>query len=92
MLRLTLHPFDLATNKMLAFDDPAPLADLARQWHAALERAEVMMASLPATHAGEAVLTADARLFRGRADELGRAVVEGRVLFHAGGSAAPCYG
>lgn len=153
MLGLTLHPFDLATNKVLAlvgrlevrdwidvlacdarlqplgllawaacgkdpgftppgllsqarrssrysdaevatlaFEGPAPrAADLSRQWRAALAGAESLIESLPAAHVGEAVLTADARLFRGSADQLRRALDDDNVRFHAGrlGGALP---
>ena len=153
MLGLTLHPFDLATNKVLAlvgrlevrdwidviecdarlqplgllawaacgkdpgftppgllaqarrssrysdaevatlaFEGEAPrAAELSRQWHSALQTADTMVAALPPSRAGHAVLTHDARLFRGTADELGGALGDGRVLFHAGriGGALP---
>ena len=41
--------------------------------------------------AGEAVLTSDGQLFRGRADELDRSLAVGEVAFHAGrlGGALP---
>ncbi|MDP1569893.1 MAG: hypothetical protein Q8L86_07810 [Vicinamibacterales bacterium] len=76
----------------LAFEGPAPrAAELSRQWHAALEGADAIVASLPAVHVGEAVMTADARLFRGSADQLQRALADDGVRFHAGrlGGALP---
>jgi hypothetical protein len=76
----------------LAFEGVAPRsADLSRQWHTALEVAEAIVAGLPDAHVGEAVLTADAQLFRGSVEELRRALTDDDLLFHAGrlGGALP---
>jgi hypothetical protein len=76
----------------LAFDGPAPdAADLSRQWNRALETAQALIATLPAAHAGEAVLTTQGQLFRGQAGDLDRSLAAGEVAFHAGrlGGALP---
>jgi hypothetical protein len=76
----------------LAFQGPPPdPADLSRRWTVALAAALAVIGTLPAAHAGEAVLTSDGQLFRGQADELGRSLATGEVAFHAGrlGGALP---
>lgn len=76
----------------LAFAGPAPQAsELSRQWRGALDRAVATISLLPHQHVGEAVLTADARLFRGGATALTEALVAERLLFHRGrlGGALP---
>ena len=76
----------------LAFAGPPPdPADLSRRWSVALDTALSVIGRLPAAHAGEAVLTSDGQLFRGRADELDRSLAVGEVAFHAGrlGGALP---
>lgn len=145
-LGLTLHPFDLATNKVLAlvgrveardwidviacherlqplgylawaacgkdpgftpsgileqarrssrytddevsslsFDGPVPrAADLSRRWHEALEIADLIIARLPATHVGHAVLTANGRLLTDGPSDLERVLAEDGVRFHNG--------
>ena len=76
----------------LAFAGPAPQAsELSRQWQDALDRAVATISLLPHQHVGEAVLTADARLFRGGPAALTEALAAERLLFHRGrlGGALP---
>lgn len=68
----------------LAFEGPAPeLADLSRQWRAALDDAQRITATLPPDRVGTVVLDGDVP-FRGDAAALVRAVDEGRVRYHEG--------
>ena len=76
----------------LAFDGPPPAAaDLSRRWHDALEAAGPIIDRLPATHVGEAVVSAEGRLFAGTVPELDAGLAGGRLLFHHGrlGGALP---
>jgi len=69
----------------LAFEGDVPsAADLSRRWHAALGDARAVIAALPPAHVGEAVITADARLFTGSKDALVHALSAGTVAFHRG--------
>ena len=69
----------------LAFEGPPPSAsDLSRQWRDALDRAEEVMALLPASHAGEAVLTEASTLFTGDAVALAEAQAADGLRFHPG--------
>jgi len=69
----------------LAFDGPAPrAADLSRRWHDALQMAEAIVARLPAAQVGQAVLTADGRLFTDGPSELERVLASDGVTFHHG--------
>lgn len=76
-LGLTLHPFDLATNKVLALVGRLEVRD----W----------VDVLPAEHVGEVVLHANGHLLQCEADELAHERQAGRVHFHAGriGGALP---
>ena len=76
----------------LAFDGAPPDAGLlSRRWREAVEAARALVARLPAAHAGEAVLTRDARLFTGDAAALDRALAGDDLMFHPGriGGALP---
>jgi hypothetical protein len=76
----------------LAFDGAAPdAADLSRRWSQALMTARTLIATLPASRVGEAVLTLDGQLFRGQATDLERVLSCGEVVFHPGrvGGALP---
>lgn len=78
----------------LAFEGPAPrAADLAATWHDALRRADAIIEALPASHAGELVLTDGAELFTGTGDALSRALREDTLRFHPGrlGGAWPAF-
>lgn len=69
----------------LAFEGPPPSAgDLSRRWRQALESAGPIIDTLPATHVGQAVITADAQLFVGGASELAHALGTDAVTFHEG--------
>ncbi len=69
----------------LAFDGVPPSAfDLSRQWRSALERADEVIAALPASHAGEAVLADASTLFTGDAAALAAARAANGVRFHPG--------
>lgn len=69
----------------LAFDGDVPsAADLSRRWQAALSDARPVIEKLPPAHVGEAVITADARLFTGAADALADALLAGAIAFHRG--------
>lgn len=70
----------------LDFDGRAPTAaELSQRWHTALAAAREVIALLPATEAGRAVLTPDGDLFRGDPAAL-RALLERgeRLLYHEG--------
>lgn len=84
--------YSAAEVSALAFDGPAPTAaDLARQWHGALETADAIVSRLPSVHVGEVVLSDEGGLFRGGVDDLQRQLASGRVRFHPGrlGGALP---
>ena len=69
----------------LAFDGPPPRAvDLSRRWRGVLEQADAIVDLLPASHAGEAVLTPDAALFRGGPAALVDAQAANGLRFHRG--------
>ncbi len=142
---LTLHPFDLATNKVLALvgrlevrdwvdliecdagiqpfgylvwaacgkdpgwtptgileraprnhyaaaevlalaweNEPPDTADLSRRWRAMLGAAREVVGLLPAERVGTCVLSPDACLFRGGAEQLRQALERQEVRFHEG--------
>ena len=85
-LGLILHPFDLATNKVLAFVGRLEVRDWVDviQWHAMLSSAAEIVAILPAEEVGKCVLARDGRLFRSGVSELRSALALGAVLFHPG--------
>ncbi len=69
----------------LAFEGAPPdPADLLLRWHDALRSAREIVSRLPPEQAGKAVLTTDARPFRGDAAELEEALGATAVLFHEG--------
>jgi hypothetical protein len=69
----------------LAFDGAVPsAADLSGRWHAALRDARAVVEKLPPAHAGEAVMTTDARFFTGSTEALGDALSAGAIVFHRG--------
>jgi len=69
----------------LAFEGtpPDPAGILAR-WHEALGAARAIVGRLPPEQAGKAVLTGEARLFRGGTAELAEALAADRLRFHEG--------
>jgi hypothetical protein len=68
----------------LAFEGRTPdAADLSRHWHAALENAMQIVATLPYQKVGQCVLR-DGELFRGDAAALREGVARGEIRFHAG--------
>jgi hypothetical protein len=84
--------YSAAEIASLAFDGPPPdPAALAREWRHAADRADEVVAGLPAEHAGEAVLSVDGDLFCADPTALARALTDGRVRFHPGriGGALP---
>ena len=85
-LGLILHPFDLATNKVLALVGRLEVRDWVDviQWHAMLSSAAEIVAILPAEEVGKCVLARDGRLFRSGVSELRSALALGAVLFHPG--------
>jgi hypothetical protein len=69
----------------LAFEGTPPdPADLLRRWHQAVQTASGIVDRLPSEHAGKAVLTPEAQLFRGGAEELAEALWKEALAFHAG--------
>jgi hypothetical protein len=69
----------------LAFDGPPPDAgDLSRRWHAAVDQARVLLALLPAEHAGECVLDPNGELLRGSSEDIARAVRSSAVQYRQG--------
>lgn len=69
----------------LAFEGPSPSArELSRHWHAALDDARAVVASLPVERAGMAVLDRSGTLFRGTPDELQDNLKSGTLQFHEG--------
>lgn len=76
----------------LAFAGPQPdAADLSRRWRAALDEAGPIITALPADRVGEAVLSADGKLFTGSLPDVQRQLANGTLLFHPGrlGGALP---
>jgi hypothetical protein len=76
----------------LAFDGPPPDASaLASRWRGVLAQAKEIVARLPPTVVGQAVLTSEGQLFTGDALALDRAQQASRVVFHTGriGGALP---
>jgi hypothetical protein len=68
----------------LAFSGPTPnAAELAQEWHAALEDARRLIEVLPAETAGTCVLS-DQELCRMGPDGLARALADGKVSFRTG--------
>jgi hypothetical protein len=68
----------------LAFDGPVPDAsDLSRRWHAALENAAQIVATLPYRNVGQCVLRG-VELFRGDGAALREVLARGEIHFHAG--------
>jgi hypothetical protein len=69
----------------LAFDGPPPdAAALAARWHLALGVAEEIVALLPPSEAGKAVLSSDGSPCRGDVPSLRGNLAEGSLRFHAG--------
>ena len=75
-LGLVLHPFDLATNKVLALVGRLEVRDWIDVIYCANE--------LPVDRTGTCVLTPVGQLFTGNAADLKRALTNGNLLFHAG--------
>ena len=76
----------------LDFAGPPPdAAALSGRWRTALERATAVVERLPASHAGEAVLTLGGELYQGEPQDVAEALAQRRVQFHAGriGGALP---
>jgi hypothetical protein len=68
----------------LAFDGPAPDAsDLSRRWHAALENATQIVATLPYGNVGQCVLRGG-ELYLGDAAALREVLADGEIHFHPG--------
>jgi hypothetical protein len=69
----------------LAFQGPPPdAAVLSKRWHAALTQAAEIVAALPPAESGKCVLDANGGFLRDSGEALGRALANGRVVFHAG--------
>lgn len=69
----------------LTFEGEAPdAARLSRTWHAQLDEARSVVASLPPDEAGRCVVTRDGALYRGSAADLQVAARTGDIAFHAG--------
>ena len=94
-LGLTLHPFDLASNKVLALvgrlevqlafaGSPPDAHALAVTWRTALDQAAAIIDEPPYQQAGTCVLDARAGLFRGDPPALKRALTEDAIRFHEG--------
>ncbi len=76
----------------LSFAGPSPdVADLSRQWRTMMEEARYLIDVLPGFECGKCVLDSQDALFRGSAGDAERALLEGRLKFHAGhiGGALP---
>lgn len=69
----------------LAFTgSPPDAADLGRRWHRALDEATAVVAALPPSEVGHAVLSRSGELFRGSRADIGDAFTRGELLFHPG--------
>lgn len=69
----------------LAFSGPSPdAAELAREWHAALEEARLLIDELPVETAGSCVLLGERELCRLAPGDLPRALGTGDVSFRSG--------
>ncbi|MBK5254787.1 MAG: hypothetical protein JJE39_02025 [Vicinamibacteria bacterium] len=69
----------------LAFAGPAPSAhELSSRWRAMIEEARTIVGTLPALHAGKAVLASSGELFRDQPDRLRESLSAGHVRFHEG--------
>lgn len=77
--------YSQAELNMLDFEGATPDgAALSIHWHQALRSARATCSVLPRDHLGTCVVTTDGQLFRGSASDIGRALEEGRLAFHAG--------
>lgn len=77
--------YSQAELSALDFDDAPPDAgELSRRWHIVLELSRKIVALLPASEAGRAVLTAEGSLFLGDPDELREALRNARLRYHEG--------
>jgi len=69
----------------LDFEGDAPTAAaLSRRWHAALAAAREIVALLPASEAGRAVLSREGEVYRGDPAELRQVLATDGLLFHEG--------
>ncbi len=69
----------------LSFDGPTPdAAALSRTWHAMLDEARALVATLPPEEAGKCVVNEGGTLFRGGLAELSASLAANTVRFHAG--------
>lgn len=76
--------YSAAEIAALAFDGPVPdAAELSHQWHAALESATQIVATLPYRNVGQCVLRGG-ELFRGDGAALREALARDEIRFHAG--------
>lgn len=85
LLGLTLHPFDLATNK-LAIKNAADydIGDLSQKWHDMIWRAREMVKLLPPAEVGKVVMTREGELFKGDDATLQNALADNAIVFHEG--------
>lgn len=60
------------------------VAAVSRMWHELIERARSMIAILPPSEMGKAVLGRDGKPFNGTESELRAALAAGEVVFHEG--------
>ncbi len=69
----------------LSFDGPVPdPAELSKTWHALLDEARVIVASLPAEEAGKCVLTRDGALVQAGPAALQTSLAASEIVFHEG--------
>ncbi len=69
----------------LAFEGPAPSAsELSITWHAMLDEARAIVATLPPHRAGTCVLDADGTPFRGSLTDLSKAIAADALQFRSG--------
>ena len=85
LLGLTLHPFDLATNK-LAIKNAADydIGDLSQKWHDMIWRARETVKLLPPSEVGKVVMTREGELFKGDDATLQNALADNAIVFHEG--------
>lgn len=85
LLGLTLHPFDLATNK-LAIKNAADydIGDLSQKWHDMIWRARETVKLLPPSEVGKVVMTREGELFKGDDATLQNALADNAIVFREG--------